>query len=211
MFKSELYSDAEDRLTRASSDIDSAVKVILPILSRYSDEDQIAKWRDWGRETIDQSLRDKQYAIIVSKIDRLLILYKNGVPYKTYKAGLGINGSRDKHYAGDRATPEGRYQITRKKPYSRFHKALLINYPNSDDRKQFALLKKKGSIPAGAGIGGLIEIHGGGNRGMTYGCIALENEKIDELFSIVPVGTTITIVGAMDFDNSIALTMKELT
>lgn len=53
--------------------------------------------------------------------------------------------------------------------------------------------------------------HGFLSRGMTFGCIALEDSKIDELFSLVLVGTSVTIVGAMDFDNSIVLTVKELT
>lgn len=93
---------------------------------------------------------------------------------------------------------------------SRYYKALLINYPNDDDRRQFTAAKKKGLIPKYAGIGGLIEIHGGGKSGMTYGCIGMENDQMDELFSIVDVGTPVTIVGTVEYDNNISSAIKRL-
>ena len=53
-------------------------------------------------------------------------------------------------------------------------------------------------MPAAAGIGGLIEIHGEGGRGRdwTRGCVALANPDIDDLFRHVEVGTPVTIVGS---------------
>jgi len=40
----------------------------------------------------------------------------------------------------------------------------------------------------------LIYIHGNGaSSDWTWGCVALENEDIEELYRVVPVGTPVTI------------------
>jgi hypothetical protein len=80
----------------------------------------------------------------------------------------------------------------------------LIDYPNEEDRRKFNAARERGSIPRAAGIGGLVEIHGGGNDGMTYGCIALDNPHMAELFDMVEVGTRVTIVGTTDYKNSLS-------
>lgn len=204
------YTEAEAKLKGMSKYTENAAHAILPILNRYTDNDKITKWRNWVNETVESSKRNQSYSIVVSKVDRRLYLYKGGRSYKTYDIGLGSNGSNDKLYAGDRATPEGKYHVIKKVPGSRYHRALLINYPNDDDRRQFAIARKKGLIPNRAGIGGLIEIHGGGKHGMTYGCVAMEDPHIDELFRIVDIGTPVTIVGAIEYENSITSAMKKL-
>ena len=99
---------------------------------------------------------------------------------KTYDVGLGSRSISDKICAGDKATPEGKYRITKKLAQSRYYKALLINYPNDEDRRQFAQAKRRGAISRRAGIGGLIEIHGGGKDGQTYGCVSLDDHHMAE-------------------------------
>jgi len=204
------YLEAEARLNAIDGCLTLARAVISPILDRYSSIPQITKWRIWVDDTIERSRGKGTYCIIVSKADKKLTLYKNGIHYKTYPVGIGKNGYTDKLYAGDKATPEGKYYIIKKKAKSRFYKALLINYPNEDDKRQFTIAKKNGIISQRVGIGGLIEIHGGGKDGMTDGCISLENAHIDELFQLVDVGTPVTIVGATEYSNSISNTIKEL-
>ena len=210
LISKERYREATEKLKSASSQLDMAVGIIRPITNRFEDRDQLNKWRSLVDETIKESRKNQGYAIIVSKAERTLTLYRNGTPYKTYPVGLGFNGMRDKVQAGDRATPEGRYRIVKKLPRSRYHKALLINYPNESDRRQFAAAKKKGAISTLAGIGGLIEIHGGGKESMTFGCVSLENSHIDELFLIVSTGTPVTIVGAVEYENSITTAVRGL-
>jgi len=204
------YTEAEEKLNGISKHVDKAANSILPILSRYTDNDKITRWRNWVHETVESSKRNQSYSIVVSKVDKRLYLYKGGRSYKTYDIELGTNGSNHKMYAGDKATPEGKYQVIKKVPASRFHRALLINYPNEEDRRQFSIAKKKGLIPKRAAIGGLIEIHGGGKDGMTLGCVAMEDHHIEELFRIVDVGTPVTIVGAIDYENSVTSAMKKL-
>ena len=101
---------------------------------------------------------------------------------------------------GDKATPEGKYHITKKKsrPQTKYHKALLINYPNDDDKARYNAGVKKGSIPK-RGIGNLIEIHGDGGKGRnwTAGCVALTDNDIDKVYELVGVGTPVTIVGSL--------------
>ena len=207
-YESDDYAAAEDRIKKLSGFITAAEDTILPIFNRYADRSHISKWRRMAEETIVESRNNDMPAIIVNKSRRLLVLYKSGVRFKTFNVGLGRNGSLDKLHAGDNSTPEGKYRVIKKISASRYHKALLINYPNEDDRKDYLRAKRKGLIPAGVGIGGLIEIHGGGEDSMTYGCIAMDNNSIDSLFSLVPVGTPVTIVGTVDYENGLSSAME---
>lgn len=194
---------AEGSLVRAFSHIDSGEAILLPILSRYTNRSIIERWRVWVAETILESREKGTHVIIVDKLERMMTVYKNGRPFKRYEIGLGRNGSSDKLHAGDGATPEGRYKVIKKLDRSRYYKALLLNYPNEEDRKGFHMAKKKGLIPKRATIGGLIEIHGGGKDGMTYGCVSLENGDMAEVFRLIPLGTPVTIVGTTYLKNDI--------
>ncbi|PKN71494.1 MAG: hypothetical protein CVU54_00280 [Deltaproteobacteria bacterium HGW-Deltaproteobacteria-12] len=202
------YVAAEDKIKNLPGLIKVAEDAILPIFKRYADRSHIDKWQKMAQETIADSKNRGVPAIIVNKSNRVLVLYRNGVPFKKYNVGLGRNGSLDKLHAGDNSTPEGEYKVIKKISGSRYHKALLLNYPNEDDRRNFISAKKKGLIPAQARIGGLIEIHGGGKDSMTYGCIALDDNAIDDIFNLVPVGIKVTIVGAVDYDNNLSTAIE---
>jgi murein L,D-transpeptidase YafK len=79
---------------------------------------------------------------------------------------------------------------------SHYHRALHVSYPNADDRQRAARL--------GVSPGGAIMIHGLPN-GMgllgashrlydwTLGCVAVTDDEIDEIWSLVPVGTPVEI------------------
>jgi L,D-peptidoglycan transpeptidase YkuD (ErfK/YbiS/YcfS/YnhG family) len=204
------YDGAASRLTMASGYIKASEEILVPIFNRYTDKTLIEKWRRWVDEIAAESREKGTPAIVVSKIDRRLTLYKHGKPSKTYEIGIGRNGLSDKLLAGDGATPEGSYRVIKKLSRSRYRKALLLNYPNDEDRKEFLRLKKMGLIPKRAGMGGLIEIHGGGKEGMTYGCVSLENRHMDELFELVPLGTPVAIVGTASPKDDISITPKKV-
>jgi len=177
--------------------LDQAHRFLFSLLARYADEDQINLWRRWAEETVAESREKRATALVINKLEKTLTVYKAGKIAATYNIGLGKYGLSDKLHAGDEATPEGKYRVVRKNPQSRFYKALLLDYPNEEDRQRFSLAKKQGLIPANAGIGSLIEIHGGGEDSLTGGCIAVEDSVMDELFLEVSVGTPVTIVGSL--------------
>ena len=194
----EKFQDLEPVLDRGDRHLRAAEDGLFSILARYADEAQVARWRRWADETVRESKRRGRTAILVNKLDRTLTVFRSGRQTAVYEIGLGRFGLSDKLCAGDEATPEGRYKVIKKIPNSRFRKALLIDYPNDEDRKEYSQALKRGAIPRNAGIGGLIEIHGGGNDSLTNGCVALQNDVIDELFPTIPVGTPVTIVGSLE-------------
>ena len=201
---------ARRAINEASLNLDGMVKATRQLVSRFADTQQISHWRSMVAGAISRSRANSGYLIVVNKLDRELSLYKAGQLVKTYPAGMGINYLNDKLYSGDNATPEGEYKIIRKLPASQFYKALLINYPNEEDQRRFAQAKKRGEISKKAGIGGLIEIHGGGTEGLTRGCVALDNRHMLELFNAVEVGTPVVIVGALSANNALCSTLESL-
>jgi len=158
-------------------------------------------------ETAVKLSRGGKKVILVDKLAHRCMVYQNGKVVRTYEVELGMNWMGDKQRKGDKATPEGIYRITQKKDGARttFYKALLINYPNDEDRSRFAAAKRNGSLPAKADIGGLIELHGLGGKGVdwTDGCVALKNDDMDSLYRLVAVGTPVVIVGSLSPLNEI--------
>lgn len=183
-------------------------------LGRYADPKRIASWQTMAQQTIAWSRTHQSSALVVSKAERELTLYMNGRKVLSYPVRLGFNGIREKQFQGDGATPEGRYRVTDKRGpgQTQFYRALVLNYPNAEDRRRFDLSKKAGKIAPGKGIGGLIEIHGVENESaeQTLGCVMLENPNMAALFERVSVGTPITIVGALTEDNVVSLALSAL-
>jgi hypothetical protein len=95
---------------------------------------------------------------------------------------------------------------------TRFYRALLLDYPNAEDVRRFRTARRTGAIPDRALIGGLIEIHGEDDTELSrsLGCIVLENSEIDVVFDAAEVGTPVTIVGAVDRANAVALALATL-
>ncbi|HNU82556.1 MAG TPA: L,D-transpeptidase family protein [Thermoanaerobaculia bacterium] len=167
--------------------------------ARFGEARNLALWRSWVEETVAQSRRDQEHAIIVDKLKRKLYVFYAGSRIATLDAELGAKGLRQKMHSGDQATPEGRYRVVQLKSGRRtiYYKALLINYPNDADRARHAFAKKTGQAPPRSHPGNLIEIHGDGGQGRdwTDGCVALANQDMDYVFARSRVGTPVTIVG----------------
>lgn len=191
------YSRARESQALAAQVRDHAAA----IAARYADAETLARWRRWKEETIAWSRRERRAAVVVAKEAHVLTLYVAGDVAKTYTVDLGFNWIADKARAGDEATPEGRYHVVSRSGGGAFYKGLLLDYPNAEDRAEFARAQRNGSLPRSAGIGGSIQIHGEGGRGRdwTQGCVALKNTDMDDLFRRVSVGTPVTIVGSDDF------------
>lgn len=135
-------------------------------------------------------------SIAIHKADRDLLIFSKGQFVKGYKVALGTVPIGKKEVEGDFKTPEGYYHIDGKNPFSHYYKSLGISYPNDEDKAHAAAL--------GQSAGTDIKIHGlmkkMNNPGKlhiksdwTWGCIAVTNEEIDELYAQVKVGTPVFI------------------
>ena len=188
--------------------------VLTRELGRYADDRRITHWQAMARQTVEWSRTHHAPAIVVSKAERELTLYKDGRRVLSYPVRLGFNGIREKQYQGDGATPEGRYRVTDKRGMGKtqFYRALALDYPNTEDRRRFESAKRSGTIASNRTIGGQIEIHGVENELMaqTLGCIMLDNPHMATLFERVRPGTPVTIVGALSGHNSVALALAHL-
>ncbi len=149
----------------------------------------------------------------------MLQLYEDSVLIKTYRASFGKNLSVAKSKADDNATPIGEYEICDIDSNHRYHRFLKLNYPNINDasealrrgwitQKQFDKIKfefyYEGCPKPDPILGGDLGIHGIGKfnyilknlpfvYNWTNGSIAVSNEAIDEILSIVSKGTKVVI------------------
>jgi murein L,D-transpeptidase YafK len=147
--------------------------------------------------------------IEVVKSRRTLTLYSHDRILKEYRIGLGSSPIGRKEKQGDRKTPEGMYFICSKNPKSQFHLSLGVSYPNAQDAERgikqrlitqaqyraiIRAAKKKTKPPWDTPLGGEIFIHGNGSASdWTWGCIALDDADIEELYRLIPVGTPVVI------------------
>lgn len=129
--------------------------------------------------------------IVVMKEERKMYLFHHDRALKAYDIDLGFAPDGHKVEAGDGRTPEGDYVIDRRNPDSQFHLSLGIDYPNARDIVEATRL--------GVDPGGDIFIHGesalGALRGpdWTWGCIAVSNDEMEEIYAMVRDGTPISI------------------
>jgi len=134
--------------------------------------------------------------IIIHKKERTMELMRAGQAIKTYKIALGGEPVGPKMRQGDHRTPEGVYVIDRRNAQSQFHRSLHISYPSASDRER---ARKVGASP-----GRDIFIHGLPNgygfigsahraRDWTDGCIAVTDQEIEEVWTLVDNGTLVEI------------------
>lgn len=138
----------------------------------------------------------------VFKAKRTLEILHHDQVIKTYPMRLGFDPIGHKVKEGDGKTPEGRYVIDWRNPQSQFYKSLHISYPNAKDKATAQAL--------GVSAGGDVMIHGSANNKQlkalpelmdymprndwTWGCVAVRNVDMDELWKLVENGTAIEIV-----------------
>ena len=129
--------------------------------------------------------------VVVNKADRRMMLLHHHHVLENYKIRLGFAPVGHKEIEGDGKTPEGIYLVDRRNPNSRFHLSLGISYPNERDRER---AEEMGKSP-----GGDIFIHGQKNPfkkdkdDWTWGCIAVKNREIEDIYAMVADGTPIQI------------------
>jgi len=147
--------------------------------------------------------------ILVEKRARRLTLLDAATPVRTYHVALGDSSLGDKQREGDRRTPVGEFYVCVKNPDSRFHLSLGLSYPNEEDAERglrdglisqaehdaiVAAVRAGRRPPWDTALGGEIMIHGNGaGRDWTFGCIALDDADIDEIYDAVGLGTAVEV------------------
>ena len=141
-----------------------------------------------GSRTVDK--------VLVLKSERKLHLQQRGETIKSYRISLGKQPNGAKQREGDLRTPEGFYWIDWRKPSDKYQLSLHISYPNARDLAK--------ANDAGVPPGSMIMIHGTPldeeypewffhTLDWTEGCIAMKNDDMREVWSLVKDGTLIEI------------------
>ena len=137
----------------------------------------------------------------VYKAERRVQLLHDEHIIRSYVMRLGFDPLGHKVQEGDGKTPEGRYTLDWRNPQSAFYKSLHISYPNEKDKRKADQL--------GVSAGGDVMIHGSATTvqvqklsslmqylpksDWTWGCIAVRNVDMDEIWKLVDDGTAIEI------------------
>jgi len=123
-----------------------------------------------------------KFSILVDKSDNILVLKKDGEPFKTYTVSTGKDGS----------TPAGVFQVVDKMispPWTKPGVGVIM--PDSEEYELGARW-----IPIslkGYGIHGTNDESSIGGQ-VTAGCVRMHNDDVVELYDIIPVGTEVKIV-----------------
>jgi murein L,D-transpeptidase YafK len=157
--------------------------------------------------------------LVVNRRDYRIELYSNKIFVKSYKAVFGKNTSTVKNSKNDMVTPVGEYRICEMDTSSKYHKFLRLNYPNEKDageamKRRYISEEEFDAIllaqsrndcpPRDTRLGADIGIQGIGEYDLifrnlpfsfnwTNGSIAVSNKSIDEIYSVVKIGTTVKI------------------
>ncbi|WP_282040255.1 L,D-transpeptidase [Halomonas alimentaria] len=147
---------------------------------------------------------------------RLSVVRGHRVIHEIPHFAIGINGAVDLRTRGSAMTPKGEFRVERINPNSRFATFIGINYPNprvADQALARGLItpevaqrihrhyrQYRLSYPD-TSLGGHIGIHGLGNRDpflnqrvdWTEGCLAVENDQVRLLHSLVEIDTPVLI------------------
>ena len=142
------------------------------------------------------------YYIIVDKSDYELKVYDEEGWYATYPIVFGSKDLSDKMKEGDKLTPDGNFKVILKKIHPKWGPELLLDYPNDISFQKFNDRKAKGVLAKAAKIGNGIAIHAtrpseewtiDNFYNWTDGCISVKYTEMKDLFSYIPVGTSVTI------------------
>ena len=207
-------NSAEVKTSASPSDLKQSI--VAPTIPQEAKKDSIATPQQslamtagevLYNQTHDASMMDPMsWSVSVYKQRHELALYYKGRFFRKYDAVFGRNlDHAPKAYAQDRRTPEGVYTIIKKYPSRRFRWFLRLNYPNNVDRIRYETMRDDGVVPVGdhgrvTPVGSAIGIHGtdvpilnSGHVNWTTGCISVDNNDIDDLARMLPVGTVVII------------------
>ena len=161
-----------DTLYKIAKDFNTTVELIMQINNLNSD-------RIYPSKKI--KVWTQPFSIIVDKSENILILKSNEEVMKTYIVSTGANNS----------TPTGTFKIVNKLKNPTWYKTGAVIPPSSPEN----ILGSRwlGFDLKGYGIHGTVDPQSLG-KSVTEGCIRMSNQDVEELYTIVPLGTEVTIV-----------------
>ncbi|MFA5159906.1 MAG: L,D-transpeptidase family protein, partial [Candidatus Omnitrophota bacterium] len=158
----------------------------LYVLARknHTTVDFIKKINDLKSDNIYPRMKLKihtaPFSIRIDKSKNVLVLYSNDEAVKKYSVATGKKN----------CTPVGEFKITDKLVHPTWFKTGAILPPGSPENALGA--RWMGFDKPGYGIHGTIEPKSIGTQA-SEGCIRMLNEEVEELYSLVPVGTKVII------------------
>jgi len=123
-----------------------------------------------------------KFSILIDKSRNTLILKADESVIKIYSVGTGAKGS----------TPVGEFQIKNKLINPPWYKAGIGIIPYGNP-KNILGTRWMGLNIGGYGIHGTWDPNSTGKQ-VSAGCIRMRNKDVEELFKIVPIGTSVTVV-----------------
>ena len=121
------------------------------------------------------------FSVFVDKSQNTLMLKSDDEIIKTYIVSTGAGNS----------TPVGTFKIVNKLPNPTWFKAGAVVPPESPENVLGT--RWMGFDLAGYGIHGTVEPQNLGKQ-VTQGCVRMANPDVEELYTIIPVGTEVTVV-----------------
>ena len=147
--------------------------------------------------------------VVANKSARNLALCQGGEELASFHMGLGFAPMGDKQVEGDGKTPEGVFYVSALVPNSKYYKAFLISYPDIQDAawgyaEGLISGSEKDAIdaahaacvtpPQTTALGSYIELHGeGGGQDWTWGCMAIENFELDQVWAALGPSDSIVV------------------
>ncbi|MDB4088515.1 L,D-transpeptidase family protein [Flavobacteriales bacterium] len=139
----------------------NVVKKLTPVLKKEFSKKNLK----WGSEVYFRVFKkEKEFEVWVKRGDKFSL-------YKTYDICYFSGGLGTKTKQGDGKSPEGFYFVrpAQLNPYSSYHLAFNIGYPNSYERQ-------KGYT------GSALMVHG---ECVSIGCYAMGNDNIEEIYTLL--------------------------
>ena len=121
------------------------------------------------------------FRILVDKSQNQLLLTEDNQFFKLYPVATGSNNS----------TPVGTFKIVTKIPNPVWYRQGAVVPP--DSQENILGTRWMGLDKEGYGIHGSVDPSGIGHQ-VTAGCVRMHNPDVEELFSILPAGSEVTIV-----------------
>lgn len=162
----------QDNLTKIAKQFNTTVELLMRSNALSSDKiNPGRKIKVWTGK----------FNVLVDKSQNTLILKLNDEMLKTYAVATGLNNS----------TPVGTFKIVNKLLNPTWYKAGAV--VSSGSPENILGTRWLGFDLAGYGIHGTTEPESIGKQA-TAGCVRMLNPDVEELYSLLPVGTEVTIV-----------------